>query len=555
MTEALVRDLLASDLSVLETGLKLLDIEKFIPSELGTRSFLDLLAKDHSGHWVIIEVKKTNAAAREAAHEVFKYAEAVQRHFGARNDEVRVIVASVEWKELLVPFSRLKAETSISVDGFLLELDAAGKTIKAAYVEAVPVNLGRYLAPWHELNLYHDQASLERGIASYDECCKEKGIEDYVLVVLKAAEDFNERAADALTNTLQVVQAMFESKGHEDNYNFSAVPLARYEYILYFTPQILSREFCLDVIAREPTLLEEVECIKEDMSKEEELCMLHGNVYDLEPRPVRDYFDIGYAAKFKDTLLDDEGWTVEQVLRRGMFARNNLLSDDAIIDELKGLTGSSGQGFKSRINMANRAHVASARADLSTALATNPSWHSQINRILDDVQKDTPEALVDINVFCPSSGVFTLYFMATSEDSISYMPSYQIEIMDTESNITKFYVGLLVPSGQPATFDQILEKYYDNRIGALMFLAGAGFYETRDADVMDDLGLVYRSFRVDGLQGDAKWFELKDERWRAFKPDLPFQPLQPYFDANGPLIKLIVNEIGSRMHGGIHDLS
>lgn len=555
MTEAFIRDRLASNLSVLEAGLELLAIEKFIPSKLGTRSFLDLLAKDRSGHWVIIEVKKTNAAAREAAHEVFKYAEAVQCHLGARSDEIRVIVASLEWKELLVPFSRLKAETSISVDGIHLELATDGTTLKAIRVESVPINLGRYLAPWHELNLYRDQTNLELGIASYDECCREKGIDDYVLVVLKAAEDFNEQAADALINTCQAIPAMFGIEADKNGNKFRAIPLEHYEYILYFAPQILSKEFCLDLLAREPVLLEEVESFTEDMSEKGELFMLHEKVYDLEPCPIRDYFEIGYAAKFKNKLLVEEGWTVEQVVRRGMFARNHLLSDEAIIDELKGLTGSSGQAFSRKINMANRAHVASARTALTAALATNPGWLSQLNRVFDDVSKDTPDALIDIEVFCPSSGVFTLYFMATNEDSMSYMPRYCVEVMDTESNITKYYVGLLVPSGQPATFDQILEKYYDNEIWRLMFLAGAGYYETRDADVMDDLGLVYRSFRIDDLQGNAKWFELKDERWRAFKPDLPFQPLQPYFDTNGSLIKSIVNEIGSNMHGGIHDLS
>lgn len=554
MSEALIRDLLASDLSVLEDGLDLLDIERYIPSELGTRSFLDLLAKDRAGHWVIIEVKKTNAAAREAAHEVFKYAEAVQRHFGARTDEIRVIVASVEWKELLIPLSRLKAETNISVDGVRLELDAAEKTLKAVRVEAVPVNQGRYLAPWHEVNMYRDRASLSHGIVSYDECCQAKGIDDYVLVVLKAADDFNERAADAVSSALQAVQTMFGSD--TPKYGNGSIPvfLERYEYILYFAPQILSKEFCLNIIDRDPDQLEEVVAFTAGMSNEEELGTLHENVYDAEPRPVRDWFEIGYAAKFGSKLLDEEGWTVEDVLRRGMFARNSLLSDDAIIDELKGYTGSSGQSFKRVVSMSNRAHVASARADLTTALATNPSWLAQINRVLDDLSRDVPAASIEIDVFCPSSGVFTLYFMATDESPMSYMPHYVLAVRDS-GNLVRLYLGLLAPAGQPSSLDFILEKYYQGRIGMLMALASAGFYEMRDADVMDDLGLVYRSFRLDDPDGDSNWFEFRDERWKAFKPTLPFQPLQPYFDANSLLIDSIVSEIGARMHAGFHDMS
>jgi hypothetical protein len=159
MSEALIRDLLASNISVLEPGLQLLAVEKYIPGKLGTKSFLDLLAKDRSGHWVIIEIKKTNAAAREAVHEVFKYAEAVQRYLGARSDEIRVIVASVEWKELLIPFSRLKAETNIAVDGYRIEVNLAGRSITSTRVVPILMNQGRYLAPWHQLNMYHDSQS------------------------------------------------------------------------------------------------------------------------------------------------------------------------------------------------------------------------------------------------------------------------------------------------------------------------------------------------------------------------------------------------------------
>lgn len=556
MTEAFIRDLLANDLSILEAGLQLLDIEKYIPSEVGTRSFLDLLAKDNSDNWVIIEVKKTNAAAREAAHEVFKYAEAVQCHFGARNDEIRVIVASMEWKELLVPFSRLKAETSISVDGFLLELDAAGKTLKATHVETVTVNEGRYLAPWHELNMYHDSTSLKSGIVSYDQCCGEKGIKDYVLVILKASEHFNERAINAHINNLNAIHAFFGSIADEGDDKFRTIPLKQFEYILYFAPQIFSKEFCIDVIARDAILLEEVEGFITDMSKEEELCELHMCLYDLEPRPIRDRYDIGYAAKFKNTLLCDEGWTVEQIHRRGKFLRNNLLSDDAIIDELKGYTGSSKQAFKNSINMANRTSIALTKDNLAIALATNPSWLYQINRVFDDISKENPTALVNIEVFCPSTGIFTLYFIATFEDSMSYTPRYGIEVIDIETNIVKkLYFGFLAPYGQPVTFDAILEKYYDSKISNLMILAGAKYYETRDSDVMDDLGLVYRSFCIDDPQGKEIWYKLEDERWREFKPDLPFQPLQSYFDTNWLLIESIQSAIGSRMYGAFHDLS
>ena len=68
MLEAELRDLLAIQVNVLEPGLALVEKEKYVPSTLGTRSFIDLLAHDSEKRWVLIELKRSDAAAREAIH-------------------------------------------------------------------------------------------------------------------------------------------------------------------------------------------------------------------------------------------------------------------------------------------------------------------------------------------------------------------------------------------------------------------------------------------------------------------------------------------------------
>lgn len=557
MNEAGIRDLLAADLSVLEDGLELLDIEQYIPAgEFGTRNFLDILAKDRAGQWVIIEVKKTDAAAREAAHEVFKYVEAVRRHFGVRPDEIRAIVAAVEWRELLVPFSGLLSDTNIAVQGVRLTLDAAGVAMaKVEKVEPLALTQGRYLAPWHEINLYTDQASFELGIASYDAALKDKSILDYVLVVLRPAEDFNDNAAASVAAAIENMRAMFGDEAG-DMEPFTVPELDRYEFMIYFSPQLMSREFCLSLLARAPETLEEAEAFLDGAEPDAELCSLHEYVYDLEPSPHRDHLEIGYAAKFAHKILGDEGWVVERVIRRGAFERNTLLSDDAIVEELRGSTGSSNQAFKREIWFDNPAHIASAKKGAREALRTNPAWQEQFRRVLDEAVAAWPKGSAEINVFNPSSGVFSFYFMVTDPPAMSHMPSYQVVVKDDAGKVRVIFVGLLVPNGEEASnLQEILDKYYGGRLGQLMFLASAGFFETRDADVMDDLGLTYRTFKLDDPAETPKWFTWKDDRWKAFSPTLPFQPLQPWFDENGPLVSEIVEGIGSRMLGGFHDMS
>ena len=85
------------------------------------------------------------------------------------------------------------------------------------------------------------------------------------------------------------------------------------------------------------------------MEEEEALCFLHETVYDIDPRPYRDGYEIGYPAKFKCRLLEQEGWTSREVRRFGVFSRNKLITDEALIDELAGSEGTTGQRFKRRI--------------------------------------------------------------------------------------------------------------------------------------------------------------------------------------------------------------
>ncbi|HEX4330071.1 MAG TPA: endonuclease NucS domain-containing protein, partial [Burkholderiales bacterium] len=188
MTEDELRDRLALDISIIESGLTLLGKEQFIPNAIGTSSFIDLYARDSKGHHVLIELKRSDSAAREAIHEVQKYVEGVKQHLAVRDNEIRVIIASTEWRELLVPFSRFKADTNLAIDGVQIQVKASGE-ISTTSVSPLDTMQGRYLAPWHELNFYLDKESLNRGLEEYRDCCRTKGIENYVLVILSAPNE------------------------------------------------------------------------------------------------------------------------------------------------------------------------------------------------------------------------------------------------------------------------------------------------------------------------------------------------------------------------------
>ncbi len=187
MNEAAIRDLLVDQLDCLEAGLVLLNIEQYIPSDIGTRSFIDILCRDKDNNWVIIELKRSDAAARQAIHEVLKYAEAVKTHLGVRNDEIRIIIVSTIWTELLIPFSRFISESALDISGLNLD-NTQPQALTAEAVTPLKMNNGRALSPWHEVNLYTSQESLKEGIESYRAANTAKGIHDYILIIMKAPD-------------------------------------------------------------------------------------------------------------------------------------------------------------------------------------------------------------------------------------------------------------------------------------------------------------------------------------------------------------------------------
>jgi RecB family endonuclease NucS len=102
--EAAIRDEIAARPGLVEVGLTTIAKNYHLPNSDGTRGFIDVLARDRHSLFVVIEVKRSDSTAREAIHEVLKYCELLRAQRGLRSDQVRAIIASSKWRELLVRF-------------------------------------------------------------------------------------------------------------------------------------------------------------------------------------------------------------------------------------------------------------------------------------------------------------------------------------------------------------------------------------------------------------------------------------------------------------------
>ena len=78
--EEKIREKLACKLDIFDKDLSLIKQEAFLRNRKGTRGFVDLLARDSLNRYVLIELKRSKAASREAIHEIFKYIEGIKEN-------------------------------------------------------------------------------------------------------------------------------------------------------------------------------------------------------------------------------------------------------------------------------------------------------------------------------------------------------------------------------------------------------------------------------------------------------------------------------------------
>ncbi len=110
-SEARIRDYLANNINFISDDLTVIGKEYKIAittdkkwksgQKVNIRGFIDILAQDSDGNYVIIEIKRSEKTAREAIDEVLKYAYMLEAEFGVRESEIRIIIVSSEWDSLI----------------------------------------------------------------------------------------------------------------------------------------------------------------------------------------------------------------------------------------------------------------------------------------------------------------------------------------------------------------------------------------------------------------------------------------------------------------------
>lgn len=534
MKESEIRDILAVNLHVIEDGLILQEKEQYIPNHLGTKGFIDIYAQDIKGNHVLIELKRSKPATRETLHEILKYVEGVKLHFGARDDEVRVIIASTEWSELIVPYSRFLSMANISITGMKLNIDDKSNSITTEKVVPLKINEGRFIAPWYEIFWYKNFDNLSKGIKTIKESYIEKKINDYIIAIFELK---NSIPSIPHKKRKSVLEAMYGPSQNSE--------LELYSYVVFCASQIRTVQQYLDVLESYNDIYEESISTIEDIDEVGKLCILHETVSGLEPLPYSDDGEIGYPAKFHD-YFNNENFILTNIIKFGAFERNKLLTKDILIAELKGFNGSlSGSGnIKKTISLSNISHITTLKKEIEILLKDNNIWCERIIKNINDLQHEFPNTSLDLSLFNPSTGIFTIYNTLSKGFDYGYMPDYFMRV--STDNKERIYFGALDIFRPPLKFNDIIKKYYPYGISELVSSTTWGGYENRDLDILEDLGLIYKNYRCDIESEKTNFFVMNDGRWRTCEPPNPLNNFHKYINSNTELIDEIMAEIGIR---------
>lgn len=158
-----LRQQLEKRLDLIGRDLRLVETEYALPNAHGTRGRVDILARDGHGSWVVIEIKRSESAAREAAHEVMKYTELLCREKKLRPDRIRAVIASTAWEEMRAPISNLVRGWPHDLQPYRLILDSDGVLVDAEPVDLLPAPIVPKVTSHHHLYFFSSGEKRDRG--------------------------------------------------------------------------------------------------------------------------------------------------------------------------------------------------------------------------------------------------------------------------------------------------------------------------------------------------------------------------------------------------------
>lgn len=533
MNEDEIRDILVKNLKVINKDYTFLEREKYLKNEIGTRGFIDIFAKNKNGKYVIIELKRSKAASREAIHELFKYFEAVKTSLSCNSDEIELVIVSTEWDELIVPFSSFIKQVDFSVSGYKLNIEKI--PFQAELIEPLELIEDRFLSAIQVARYYLDEDQLKIGIEDHKKFFDSHDIKNYVLVILKSSDDYYQNEIDSL-------KRIHDSIDVKNINPFDETKIPNLKYIIYSSNQLLTEQDYINHFKKDKYYKDDYKDQIEEIIFDNETTTLdkleglNDLLIEQEPFPDSEHVEIGTPAKFR-LLLDFQNWEIIDIQRYGSLSNNLLLSDELIIQEISGCNGTTGQSFESVFNLQNKASFSRIKRQINNCLSDNYIWRNHIFEILDELQKEGINE-VKCNIYNPMNIIYTIYLAKSSPRGPLYIPDYNIFIKT--DNEERLYLGYLDGTIIDHSLSEIFDKFYEDGEDEFAFSLTWSGYTSKNLEMTQYIGLNYKTKLIKKSNKGIKFYNYENYR---FNETIPYNPITDFYkllDNNKKLVPEII---------------
>ncbi|WP_215751373.1 MULTISPECIES: endonuclease NucS domain-containing protein [unclassified Gluconobacter] len=463
VTEANIRDYISANLDLIEPRLILVDTEFYLPNKMGSVGFLDIFARDAAGKLVIIEIKRTNAAAREAIQELYKYVPLLREKFLVKNTEVRLILLSVEWRELSTPYAEFASSAPFEVTAGAIILDTDGTPVAIEPVKPNLITNERKIGVRHFLWGFPDKVAASKAVPVIARRLQRFGLADFVIIQSRATNPnlcgrsflyFAQREL-RFEEYMKLIEASFEEVELND-----------------FNDRIA------DLTELEDRVAEASDAMWE----------LHGGV------PGRmeigsDSVEISYPEKgniwFKDGAQEDI-----IIHRFGRFV-DPWLDDYTIIDEIRGDGGESDFRLRFATYTDSPPQMAALRQRVENIFFFNETWLGSVMQLIRYAERKSSPARVELIAYSPEDILRAL--AASAFGFVGYLPTFKL-VIEHDGDVEQF-IGLPEWNGSTPNFGKVIAEHFSGDGFGYFIACHFGENRSMNHDIMADLGLRYGVFR------------------------------------------------------------
>ncbi len=461
-TEEKIRESLSKTLGVLEAGLTLIEVNHKLSNPVGAKGFVDILAKDALGNLVIIELKRSDQAAREALFEILKYMPLFRQQHGVPAHRIRCFIVSTTWHELLVPYSEFRRLCETQTEGFKIAVIESGNVTKSEKVTDHAQDPPPTPFRLHLRYLYPTLEERTKWLALLRDAYTTAGSEGYLLLLLKYAG-----------GDRRVI------------YPFGAyfVPTQVTAHVMDGLEKIFIAE--MEEIGGDLSDTQSVRESVEDafLATVQESIGDHFRTIDLECTP---------SGPEAFTAMVEDDWAVESIERVGPFESALVTTDSDVINLVKGVGGASTVRYSRLASPRHKLDWAQVRDEAKNCLRGNPTWERAFAWFLEHVETQFADGNVLIHIYNPLYLPESLYRFAVVGDP-RYVPQMTMMVVPADGSRREGVSGTIVWDGQtvPRSIQEAFAGELNGSVADYYLFKSAGAAWEFDEELVRRHGLEY----------------------------------------------------------------